>query len=217
MRVSLDGISRGALVLSAVWAVVALAVQVWGLRGARPREAAEARGSAVAGAVWGFTVAMSPAHKESASRHPIVFALGLVLHAGVLAAIATVAISMLAPRSAPFVRSSLAVLASTGLVACVALLVRRLSSEELRELSPLDDYLANVVIALLLASALAFHAEVLPGSALRILAALLLLYLPLGKLRHALFCFLARGELAARLGLRGVYPAARGEEHRVGR
>jgi nitrate reductase gamma subunit len=124
---------------------------------------------------------------------------------------------LLGPGPAGILRLVLAWGAAAGFVACVVLLVRRLSNGDLRELSPLDDYLANLVIALLLASSVAFHAEVLPGSALRIVTALMLLYLPLGKLRHAVFFFLARGELAARLGLRGVYPTVRDEGHGLGR
>ena len=37
---------------------------------------------------------------------------------------------------------------------------------------------------------------------------LLLVYLPLGKLRHAVFFFVARGDYGRRLGFRGVYPPA---------
>ena len=42
-------------------------------------------------------------------------------------------------------------------------------------------------------------------------AALIFLYLPLGKLRHAVFFFVARGDYGWRLGHRGVYPPAGGE------
>jgi hypothetical protein len=50
-------------------------------------------------------------------------------------------------------------------------------------------------------------------------AAAFFAYVPLGKLRHAVFFFVARGDLYARLGARGVVPhdagPARGEAGHV--
>lgn len=203
-------IAKILLAAGALWAVVGLAVQGLSARRAARRDRAAPAGSALAGVAYGFTTALSPARKESASRHPFTFAAGAVLHLGVLASLVTVLASAALPAVLPPMRLALACAEGAGLAACVFLLVRRLRILDLREISPLDDYLANVMIGLLLASALAFLADALPASALHVLTAILLFYLPFGKLRHALFFFLARGEMSARLGHRGVYPPAHG-------
>jgi hypothetical protein len=46
-------------------------------------------------------------------------------------------------------------------------------------------------------------------AAFLIYAGVLFLYFPLGKLRHAVFFFVARADYGRRLGYRGVYPPAR--------
>ncbi len=205
---SADSASRAALGAAALWAAAALAFQAWRARGAVRREVAEPSGSALAGAVYGFTVAMSPLRKESASRHPLAFGAGILLHLGVAAALAIVVLSAVAPGPRPRLGPVLAGVAAAGLAACVGLLVRRLATADLRGMSPPDDYVANLAVALLLASSLAYRLDALPAGTLHVLAALVLLYVPLGKLRHGLFFFLARGDLSSRLGGRGVYPAA---------
>lgn len=200
--------SKLVLLLSAVWAVAALTVQATIARGGR-RDFSVPAGSGTRGVVYGFTAAMLPGKKESISRHPASFTAGVLLHVGVFASFLTVAASALLPAALPVLRTPLLAIVSLGLAACVALLIRRLISEDLREMSPPDDYFANLVIAVFLSATLAFLVDALGGSVLWILAAILLLYLPLGKLRHMVFFFLARGDLGNRLGLRGVYPPAR--------
>lgn len=203
-----DSASRALLGAAALWAAGALAFQAWRFRGAVRREIAEPRGSALAGAVYGFTAAMSPARKESASRHPLAFGAGILLHLGVAASLSIVFLSAVAPGGWPRLGAALAGVSAVGLAACVGLLVRRLATAPLREMSPPDDYISNLAVALLLASSLAFRLDVLPAAALQLLAALVLLYVPVGKLRHGMFFFLARGDLSLRLGARGVYPPA---------
>ncbi|MBZ5637766.1 MAG: hypothetical protein LAO51_03305 [Acidobacteriia bacterium] len=88
--------------------------------------------------------------------------------------------------------------------------MKRLATAELRRISPPDDYLASLMIAALLSGAVAFWAGVLSAVALRIVATILLVYLPVGKLRHAVFFYLARADLSGRLGFRGVYPPGGG-------
>jgi hypothetical protein len=193
------------LAISAVWAIAALLVQALAARGAIVGPRAPAMGRASRGVLYGFTTAMLPTRKESASRHPVSFAAGLLLHLGVAASFLTVLDSSF-PLPLSSARLLLAPAAGAGLVAGLFLLVKRLVTPDLRAISRPDDYLASLMIAALLAGTLAFRAGVLSATALRILAAILVLYLPLGKLRHAVFFYLARADLYGRLGFRGVYP-----------
>jgi hypothetical protein len=137
----------------------------------------------------------------------------MVLHAALFAALFAVLASAALPGALHLLRLPLLVVTAAGIPACAALLVRRAALRELRFLSVPDDYVSNLAVAAFLAATAAFLAGAIGAGALQIAAALLLLYLPLGKLRHALFFWLARGDLAWRLGLRGVYPppAAEGD------
>ena len=193
--------------ISFAWAVAALAVQARAARRSITEPNAPAAGKASRGILYGFTGAMVPSRKESATRHPVSFAAGILLHLGVAASFLTVSLAAVTrPDALPFGRLALAPAAAFGLVAGLFLLVKRLATADLRELSRLDDFAANLALAVFLAATLAFWSGALPADALGILAALLLLYLPLGKLRHVVFFFLARADLSGRLGYRGVYP-----------
>jgi len=195
------------LAIAFVWAVVALAVQVRAARRAIPALFAPPAGTASRGVLYGFTGAMLPSRKESATRHPVSFAAGLLFHLGVAASLLTVLLSVfLPPDAVAFGRLALAPAAGVGLAAGIFLLVKRFATADLREISPPDDYVANLALAVLLSATLAFWLEALSADALGMLAAILLLYLPLGKLRHVVFFFLARADLSGRLGFRGVYP-----------
>lgn len=203
---TLDSLSKLLLAAGALWASLGLAAQVIASWPGLGKERAPAAGSALRGVLYSFTGAMMPWRKESVSRHPLSFAAGVVLHVAVLGSFILAAASAVAPGVRPTLARFVAPLACAGLVASAGLLARRLVRPELRALSLPDDYLASILIALLLAVTLLPAAG--PGGAVthRIVAAAVLVYLPLGKLRHAVFFFLARGDLGRRLGLRGVYP-----------
>jgi hypothetical protein len=164
------------VMLGALWAAVALTVQVLRAHGGGRRDHSRRAGSPARGLLYNFTVAMTPAHKEAVSRHPVKFALGVLMHAGG-------AVSLLG----------------------VGLLVQRMFSPTLRAMSAPDDYLAIVASCGLLALV-----SIGPGheTALMLYTSLLLIYLPLGKLRHVVFFFVARADYGRRLGHRGVYPPA---------
>jgi hypothetical protein len=193
--------------ISFAWAVAALAVQARAARRSIPKPHAPAAGAASRGILYGFTGAMVPSRKESATRYPLSFAAGILLHLGVAASFLTVLLAVFSPPDAPPIGGlALAPTAGAGLMAGIALLLKRLASADLREISRPDDFAANLALAVFLAATLAFWSGALPADALGILAAILLLYLPLGKLRHVVFFFLARADYSARLGFRGVFP-----------
>ncbi len=71
-----------------------------------------------------------------------------------------------------------------------------------------DDYIAILATCGLLALASGYPIDAASDVVTLIYAVLLFAYLPLGKLRHAVFFFVARGDYGRRLGRRGVYPSA---------
>jgi len=194
--------------LGLLWAVVALAAQaVAASRGGRP-DYGRRSGSRLRGVAYNFTVAMTPAHKESVRNHPVEFGVGVVLHAGALLALAAVVLHVVRPATGLAFAAALRPVFVLSLLAGLALFVRRLRSADLRAMSAPDDFVAVLSTCALLA--LAATAGGTDGrGAFLVYAGFFLLYLPLGKLRHAVFFFLARTDYGARMGYRGVYPPAR--------
>lgn len=201
-------ISAWALLAAAFWAALGLSWQGWASRRRSPAERAPASGNPGRGVVYSFTAGMLPSRKESVSRYPLSFSLGLVLHTGIAAGLLAAPGTVLFPRFLLAARPVFGAACAAGLAACLALFVRRLVSPDLRALSPADDYGANLAVGAFLAAGLALSLGWIEGGWFRWAAVFLLVYLPLGKLRHALFFFLARADQARRLGWRGVYPPA---------
>jgi nitrate reductase gamma subunit len=84
---------------------------------------------------------------------------------------------------------------------------RRATTPLLRAISAPDDYASNLlVVAWLVSGAVAVF---LPARAAFLGTTIALaLYAPLGKIRHCVFFFLARGLFGARLGRRGIVTSA---------
>lgn len=199
---------KTALWLALAWAVIALGVQLARAWGGGRRQHSRAAGSPWQGLVYNFTAAMSPGHKETAYRHVGEFALGIALHLGVIAVGLVTLLWLVWSRAGEAAFVVARPLAGLGLLSGLVLLTRRAMSPMLRAISTPDDFVAIVATCLFLAAAVLFAGT--NGHALFVICAtLLLLYLPLGKLRHAVFFWAARADLGLRMGHRGVYPPAR--------
>ena len=192
--------------LSLVWAVIALTVQVLTAWGGGRRDYSKPAGSPARGLLYGFTGAMLPAHKETVRLHPAKFAVGLVLHVGVIVTLSGAVLLLIAPVIGGRLLAVVWPLLLVSLIAGLYLFVHRLRSPVLRTLSVPDDYLATLATCGWLALACVAAVGERGLLAFLVYTGVLLVYLPLGKLRHAVFFFVARGEYARRLGHRGVYP-----------
>lgn len=192
----------------ALWAIIALAYQLWSAHAGGRADYSARAGSSGRGIFYNFTVAMSPAHKESVSQHPFKFAVGVLMHVGVIFSLLAVMMLLVAPAvGEAFLRIGQPLLA-LSLISGIYLFVRRPFSADLSAMSAPDDYLAILASCGLLVVALLYALDRAAAAALAIYTGCLLLYLPLGKLRHAAFFFVARSDLGRRLGYRGVYPPA---------
>jgi hypothetical protein len=195
---------RIAAALALLWAVLALLYQVVVARGGGRRDYSAQAGGAGRGVFHAFTAAMLPTRKESVRHHPGKFAIGLLLHVGVLASLVEIVrIVVDGPAAWPW-----GVVALLALPAGIYLFVRRLVSPVLRAMSAPEDYLAILAVcALLVLAALSAFGVVGPAVLLGY-AIPFLIYLPLGKLRHVIFFFAARADHGKRLGYRGTFPMA---------
>ncbi len=162
------------------------------------------RGSPATGVRYAFTTAFLPWAKESASGHLATYLAGIVYHAGIFAMLARLVLTFV-PLAVPRgVAAALVGLFAVALACGLGLLVKRRAAAQLRAISVPDDLVANLLVDGALAGALA--ASLLPGAVpvFQLLGAALLLYAPLGKLRHMLFLVTSRRLWGAYYGRRGV-------------
>ncbi len=196
---------------SAIWAAGVLIAQVLAARGGGRRDFSQQVGSPLRGVLYAFTGAMLPWHKETIRAHPLQFVAGLVMHAGVILCLLIVLLVLANPQLGTRVWLACRPVLLAPLVAGVYLLVRRVGSPTLRLLSVPDDYVALVATLGLLSLGSGAGLYAAGQMVFLIYAGLLFIYLPLGKLRHAVFFFIARGDYGRRLGYRGVYPPTGGD------
>ncbi|MCP4229610.1 MAG: hypothetical protein GY771_05630 [bacterium] len=72
-----------------------------------------------------------------------------------------------------------------------------------------DDYLSVLVTIGFVAAGSLYEFGIISSAIFLIVSTAVFFYIPIGKLKHALFFFVARADYGARLGYRGTYPAAR--------
>jgi len=204
-------VSRLLAIVAFTVAVVSLARQarqalVLGTR----RVDAPARGSAWRGVLYAFGPGMSPWAKESARAHPMVYAAGLAYHVGVFAALGLAAGAAAGAAWPARLGPVLALIFSLALAAGLGLLARRIRVRVVRAISSPDDYASNLFVDALVTSALLSTLAGAYMPSLLLTASAVLLYAPLGKIRHCVFFFLARAGFGRLLGRRGVLPRAAG-------
>lgn len=204
----MDLIARLTLAGGFLWAVVALTLQA--RRAGRFTRGfhTPAVGSPGRAMLYNFTTAMLPSHKESVSKHPLSFGAGMLLHVGVFASLTMAMTSLFSKELFELQRGPIGIVALVGVAAFLFLFLRRFIDSELRTISVPDDFIASAMVGFFLVATVATSRGWISMVALQLITAHLFFYLPMGKLRHALFFFLARAELAHRLGWRGVYPPA---------
>ncbi len=194
------------LLAALVAAAVRLAAARWSIGSVRGPLFAPPRGSESAGIRYAFTAAFLAGAKESASGHLATYLAGIVYHAGIFAMLARLLLTVIPVRVPVPLDRSLAALFLLALGCGLALLVKRRTRPELRAISVPDDLISNLVVDAALAcgfsAVLAAHAVPL----FQLAGAALLLYAPLGKLRHMLFLVTSRrlwGQYYGRRGVRG--------------
>lgn len=193
------------------WTLGALSVQILRARayGMRPLYARPA-GSTGRAIAYAFGAGMSPTAKESVREHLPAYFAGMGYHLGIFGSLAwlalvTAGVSMGAPDPILLIGRAIgAIGAGCGLI----LLARRILDPRLRGLSSPDDYLANLLTTAVPASVLVSTLAPAAQPVLMLAGMVLLLYVPIGKIRHCFFFFTTRSAMAATFGRRGTLPPA---------
>lgn len=180
----------------------------------KPKDLSSKSGSIAKAEVYSYTTAMLPNQKESAYLHIPTFTAGIFFHIGTFIALALFVVFFFAGPELFRKWLILAILMllmllglALGAFSGFILLLKRMFSKKLRTLSTLDDYLSNFLTTLF---------QIFTGFYLMfgdifapyyyIVASIILLYIPVGKLRHVVYFFAARYQLGFFYGWRNSWP-----------
>ena len=168
---------------------------------------AASRGRAAPAVLYSLTKAMLPWKKETARRHLPSYALGIGYHVGVFLGFASLVLIFLDASLPPGTQAAVVVLLALAALCGLALLVKRIATSRMRYLSNPDDYFSNALVTGFLTMAVATLLSEGVAPWYFVYAGVVLLYIPVGKLRHAVYFGLARVYLGLFYGRRGVWPA----------
>ena len=180
------------------------------------RNFAPAKGSERAGIRYALFAGMMPWAKESASQHLLTYFTGILYHFGIAAAFIVLIATLVSYEVSGSAVTVLIAVTLVGAVAGIGLLVKREVNRTLRSISTPDDFLSNglVTIFLVVAAATLWKPEF--SAAFLIIATMLFLYIPAGKIRHCLLFFSSRVTFGSFFGRRDVLPhhnGAKEESH----
>ncbi len=176
------------------------------IRLGKPRDLARPSGSESAGIRYSFTRGMSPAHKESAYLHLPTYTAGLIYHAGTFLSVALLILSFFISDVPDMITWILSICLFLSCLSGLFILIKRVTVRKLRTLSNPDDYFSNILVTLFQAMTIAYLLIGHPaGCPYYLCAAILFLYMPLGKLKHLVYFFAARYQLGLFFGRRGVW------------
>jgi nitrate reductase gamma subunit len=209
--------------LSLVCLSVCLSACLWHffrlVRLGKPKDLSKKSGNVTKAVIYSNTTAMLPNKKESAYLHLPTYTAGILFHIGIF-------ISLLLFVFTFFNKIGIWLFAYWWIPICIIcfllisfscglfLFFKRLFSKKIRHLSNLDDYFSEIIVTLFQFATmllLLFTTFQLPHyfyivCLYYVIASLLFLYLPLGKLKHVVYFFAARYQLGFFYGWRNSWP-----------
>ncbi len=172
----------------------------------KPVEYSARSGKPLYGIVYSFTAAMNPATKESASLNKPVYFAGVIYHLGTFVALLLFLIYIAGWGTGEIVSRIAAYFLFFSAVFGIAMLLKRITDKVLFLISSFDDYISNILVTFFQVTAGLFLIFPFAEPVFMISAGLLLLYIPLGKLKHAIYFFAARYHIGYFYGWRNVWP-----------
>lgn len=167
---------------------------------------AEPKGNIIPAVLYAYTGAMSPLKKETANRHWPTYTAGMLYHVGIFFSFFWLLIRIIGIRLPAVLNVPSGLLLSGTALCGIGILLKRMFTRKMRSLSHPDDYLSNLLST---GFQVVTAVTLITGGGLNglyLYAAVLLLYIPVSKLRHAVFFPLTRFYLALHYGRRGVWP-----------
>ncbi len=176
------------------------------VRRGKPVDYAVPAGDTAKAVIYSFTGAMSPAKKESAYLHLPVYAAGILYHLGTFLSILIFFLLMAGVVPVGILRGVISMFLAMTTLSGLWILVRRTFERTLHSLSNADDYISNGLVTLFQALTIGVLLTEILTVPYFLAVSVLMLYLPLGKLKHAVYFFAARYHLGYFFGYRGTWP-----------
>ncbi len=172
----------------------------------RPVDRSMAKGSPRTGVLYAFMWGMMPWAKESTRRHFIAYTRGVGFHLGIFLGLGVlIASPWLEPIGTEW-RVALAIATGAGALLGFAGFAARLVERNLGALSTRDDYFAVFIVSLFLAAASLWLIDPAAAPVLYGVSAIMLVYAPLGKIRHCIYYAYSRLFFGRFVGRRAVLP-----------
>lgn len=174
------------------------------IRLGKPEDFSKPSGDLKVAIIYSYTGAMSPTKKESAYLHLPTYTAGIIYHLGTFLSIFLFVLILFNIAFPEIIKWGISLFLFLSFLSGMGILLKRFFKKELKELSNPDDYISNILVTLFQLMTILF----LFNNTLfyYITTSLLLLYLPVGKLKHTIYFFAARYHLALFFGLRNVWP-----------
>lgn len=175
-----------------------------------PKDYSQKAGNTTSGVVYSYTKAMSPFSKESAYLNLPTYASGIIYHLGTFLAIALFFVFFFTTSIInEEITSLLAILMFFSAAFGIIILFKRLLDKKIKQLSNPDDYISNILVTgfQIATGIVLLLPETYPVYLL--ITSLLLIYMPIGKLKHAVYFFAARLHIGYFYGWRNVWPATK--------
>jgi hypothetical protein len=172
----------------------------------KPKDLSLQKGDIGPSLMYAFSGAMSPSRKESAFLHIPTYIAGIFYHLGTFISIFVFFFFLTQFTINELISQFIAGFMAIAVLCGVGILIKRMVVKRLRALSNPDDYISNLLVTFfqILTAAVLLHENWQP--AYYIIVSILLVYIPLGKLKHAVYFFAARYHLGYFYGWRGVWP-----------
>ncbi len=167
---------------------------------------AEPKGKAAPAMIYALTLAMSPLKKETGNKHWATYAAGVFFHFGIFLAFKHVVFLFFDIPLPNIIKAALAAVFIAAGLCGAGILIKRMVLPKMRALSNPDDYFSNLLVTgfLILSFIAVFYNGLI--TVLYGYTAFLFLYMPFGKLKHAVYFVPARLYLGLFYGKRGVWP-----------
>ena len=169
------------------------------------------QGSVRRGILFAFTLGMAPWEKESTRLHWIAYLRGIFFHVGIFTAFAILFLSLWGISLSGLFLWLVVAITGLGALFGLAGIVTRIMGENERALSLPDDYASIFIVSLF--NALGCIAAIWPAALpiFYIVSAIMLVYIPVSKIRHCVYFFYSKFFFGMSFGRRGVIGQAKGK------
>jgi hypothetical protein len=164
------------------------------------------QGNGRKGIIYALGRGLAPWEKESAGKHLPTYMAGILYHIGIFAALFYLFSLIIPFRVGSFFMMLLRIFILAGIFCGIGLFVKRSLKPHIRKISCPDDFASNLLVDVFLILSLVGTYDTRLEAILFAVSIILILYIPLGKIRHCVFFFYSRILFGFFFGRRGVLP-----------